>query len=235
MALINYQEVRSIKLINPSLIFIQILFLILTSRSEVGAAEAQSCARLLHTVESRVGEAKGQGGIWGAFDQNYQIPNHGKVTLKLDSKITTLIVRLQHLCRTQNGVPLEEIAQILLPRLKATGEKKVMEDLMNLGHFRQEAEKLISYVKYAENNLYRKLELNQITKTIKESQLFANSFVNIFKKIGEVESEEIMTDSKVLIGDIEKFLATNPYLVLADKETAKIPHSRYITGDTDAM
>jgi hypothetical protein len=28
---------------------------------------------------------------------------------------------------------------------------------------------------------------------------------------------------------------TNPYLVQADKETANIPHSRYITGDTDAM
>jgi hypothetical protein len=235
MALINYHEVRSIKLLNLSLIFIQVLFLILISRSEVGAAETQACATVLHTLESKVGEAKGQGGIWGAFDQNYQIPNHGKVTLKLDSKITTLIVRLQHLCRTQNGVPLEEIAQILLPRLKATGEKKLMEDLINLGHFEEEAEELIAYVKSAKKNLNRKLELNQITKTIKESQLFANSFVNIFKRIGAVGSEKIMTDSKILIDDIEKFLMTNPYLVQADKETANIPHSRYITGDTDAM
>jgi hypothetical protein len=44
-----------------------------------------------------------------------------------------------------------------------------------------------------------------------------------------------MAESKVLISDIEKFLMTNSYLVLADKESAEIPHSRYVTGDSDAM
>ena len=44
-----------------------------------------------------------------------------------------------------------------------------------------------------------------------------------------------MVDAKVLISEIEKFLETNPYLIIADKETAEIPHSRYITGDSDAM
>ena len=44
-----------------------------------------------------------------------------------------------------------------------------------------------------------------------------------------------MTDSKVLISDIEKFLATDPYLVQADKENSEIPSSRYITGNSDDM
>jgi hypothetical protein len=44
-----------------------------------------------------------------------------------------------------------------------------------------------------------------------------------------------MGDAKVLISDVEKFLATAPYLVLAHKETAEVPHARYITGDSDAM
>ena len=169
------------------------------------------------------------------FDKNYQVRNHATVTLKLDSKITVLIVRLNHLCATQNGVPLEEIAQILLPRLKAEGEKALTEDLINLGHFEEEAEKLIAYTRFAESNLNRKLEFDQISKTITESQPFANRFVELSKKIGEIESETILTESKVLISDIEKFLRTKPYLVLADKEKAEIPHSRYITGDSDAM
>jgi hypothetical protein len=59
--------------------------------------------------------------------------------------------------------------------------------------------------------------------------------VELSKKIGAVESEKIMVEAKVLISDIEKFLETNPYLIIADKETAEIPHSRYITGDSDAM
>ena len=169
------------------------------------------------------------------FDKNYKVRNHATVTLKLDSKITVLIVHLNHLCTTQNGVPLEDIAQILVPRLKAEGEKAVIEDLINLGHFEEEAEKLTAYARFAESNLNRKLEFDQIIKTITESQPFANRLVELSKKIGEVESETILTESKVLISDIEKFLRANPYLVLADKENAEIPHSRYITGDSDAM
>ena len=122
-----------------------------------------------------------------------------------------------------------------MPQLKAKGEQAVMEYLLNLGHFMEAAKKLIAYTRFAESNLNRKLEFDQISKTITESQPFANRFVELSKKIGEIESETILTESKVLISDIEKFLRTKPYLVLADKENAEIPHSRYITGDSDAM
>ena len=205
------------------------------SVQEVSAADAPSCATLLHPLETKVGEIKDRGGIWGMFDQNHFKVNHTSVTLKLDSKITVLISRLNHLCATQNGVPLEGVAQMLVPQLKAKGAQVVMEDLINLGHIEEEAKQLIAYARFAESNLTRKLEFDRITKTITESQPFINRLVELSKKIGEVGSEEIMTDSKVLISDIEKFLATDPYLVLADKENAEVPAARYITGDSDAM
>ena len=235
MVLINFQEGQTMKPLNPFFIFMQSLFIICVSYISVNAVEKPSCISLLHPLESKVEEIRGQGGIWGIFDQNYQVRNHATVTLKLDSKIMILIVRLNYLCATQNGVPLEEIAQILLPQLKAKGKQVLMEDLINLGHFEEEAEKLIAYARFAESNLNRKLEFDQITKAIKGSQTFVNRLVSLFKKIGTVESEKIMTDSKALINDIEKFLAADAYLVLADKENAEIPHSRYITGDSDAM
>jgi len=223
------------KLLNPSYISIQFLFFILISWSEVIAADAPSCNILLHPLESKVEQVKGQGGIWGMFDKNYQVRNHATITLKLDSKITVLIVRLNYLCSTKNGAPLEEIAQILVPQLKAKGEQAVMKYLLNLGHFVEEAKNLIAYARFAESNLNRKLEFDQISKTVTESQPFANRFVELSKKIGAVEHEKIILEAKVLISEIEKFLETNPYLILAGKENAEIPHSRYITGDSDAM
>ena len=54
MALVNCQEARSMKLLNPFLIFIQFFFIILISRSEVGAADASPCTALLHPLESEV-------------------------------------------------------------------------------------------------------------------------------------------------------------------------------------
>ena len=235
MTKINCQKGQPMHSLNPFLILMQLLFITLFLQNEVGADGTSRCVALIHPLASSVDEIKGQGGIWGMFDQNYKVRNHATVTLKLDSKITVLIVRLNYLCKTQNGVPLEEIAQILLPRLKTEGEKALTEDLINLGHFEEEAEELIAYAKFAESNLNRKLEFDQIAKTITESQTFGNRLVEISKKIGEVESETVMTESKVLISDIEKFLMTKPYLVLADKENAEIPHSRYVTGDSDAM
>ena len=157
------------------------------------------------------------------FDQYHFKVNHTSVTLKLDSKITVLISRLNHLCATQNGVPLEGVAQMLVSELKAKGEQVVMEELINIGHIVEEAERLITYARFAESNLNRKLEFDQIIKTIAKSQLFVNRLMELSKKIGQVGSEKIMNDSKVLISDIEKFLTTDPYLILADKETVEIP------------
>ena len=223
MALVNCQEAPSMKLLNPFLILIQFFFIILIFRSEVGAVDIPPCVALLHPLESKVDEIKGRGGIWGMFDQNYQARNHATVTLKLDSKIMALIVRLHHLCATQNGVPFDEIAQVLVPQLKAKGEQVLMEDLINIGHIVEEAERLITYARFAQSNLNRKLEFDQIIKTIAKSQLFVNRLMELSKKIGQIGSEKIMNDSKVLISDIEKFLTTDSYLILADKETVEIP------------
>ena len=222
------------KLINASLILTIFLFVILISRSGADAAGIPKCVKLLHPIETKVEEIKGRGGIWGMFDQNYQI-NHSSVTIKLDSKITVLIARLNHLCATQNGVPLDEIAQILVPQLKASGEQVVMENLISFGHIIEEAEELIAYAKFAESNVNRKLKFDHITKTITDSQVLVNRLVELSQKIGKVESEKIMAESKILISIIEKFLATDPYLVLADKENSAIPHALFITGNSDDM
>ena len=209
--------------------------LLLILRSTVSTADALPCAALLLPLENKIGIIKDRGGIWGMFDKSYKVRNHATVTLKLDSKISVLIFRLQHLCATQTGVPFDEIAQVLIPQLKAKGEQGVMEHLINIGHVVEEAEKLIAYARFAESSLNRKLELDRINKAIKESQPFITRLVELSKKIGEVESEKLITDLKVLVRDVEKFLATAPYLVLAHKETAEVPHARYITGDSDAM
>ena len=43
MALVNCQEARSMKLLNPFLILIQFFFIILIFRSEVGAVDTPPC------------------------------------------------------------------------------------------------------------------------------------------------------------------------------------------------
>jgi hypothetical protein len=53
-----------------------------------------------------------------------------------------------------------------VPQLKAKGEQAVMKYLLNLGHFVEKAKNLIAYARFAESNLNRKLEFDQISKTV---------------------------------------------------------------------
>jgi hypothetical protein len=61
MTKINCQKGQSMIFLNPFLILIQLLFVILISRGEVGAADASPCAAFLHPLESKVEANAAQG------------------------------------------------------------------------------------------------------------------------------------------------------------------------------
>jgi len=185
------------KLINPFLIVIQFLFIILVLRNDAIAGEP-SCIALLHPLESKVDEIKGHGGIWGMFEKNYKVRAHARVTLKLDSKIMVLLVRLNHLCSTQNGVPFDEIAQVLVPQLKEKGEQVLIEELVNIGHTLKKAKILIAYAKFAENNLNRKLDFNRISQAVKESQPYVDRWWECLKKLVRWSRTQFWQTQKLL-------------------------------------
>ena len=54
MTKINCQKGQPINSLNSFLVLIPLLFVILISRSEVGAADTSPCAALLHPLESEV-------------------------------------------------------------------------------------------------------------------------------------------------------------------------------------
>ena len=223
------------KLFNPFFISIQVLFVVLVLRSDSRAADDTSCAALLYPLESEVESIKGMGGIWGLFEKNYKVRNHARVSLKLDSKIMVLTFNLRHLCETQNGIPFGEIARVIVPILKEKGEQAFKEEMVNIGHTWIKAEELVVYARFAEKNQNRKLDFNVTSKTIAEAQPFVDRMVALAQKIGEIESDVILADAKVLISDIEKYIATTPYIIQALRENGEVPHARYITGDSDAM
>jgi len=222
------------KLLNPFLIFIQFIFIFLILTRDA-RAENPSCTESVLSLESALDAIQEQGGVWGRFNKFYNVRNHATVTLKLDSKVKTLFVNLNHLCETQNGIQYDEIALVIVPQLKEKGEQLFLEEMIGLGHTPEQAENLVEYARFAENNLNRKLDINQIMKAIKESHPFIDRLVGLSEKMGEVESDKILDDAKVLISEIEKFHTTNSYLKQADYEHKQVPHARFITGDSDAM
>jgi len=222
------------RLLKPFPILIQTLFIFFLFQGDVKASDL-SCLASLHPLESQVESIKARGGIWGEFDKHYKVRNHARVTLKLDSNITFLLVTLNHLCVTQNGVPYGEIAAIVIPKIEKNGDKLFLDEMVNLGHSLGEAEGLLEFAKYAKSIRHRKLDINQINTTIQESKVLVDRLVVIFKKLGKKSSEIILSDSKVLIADVQKLRTTDPYLKQADYENSQIPNARYLTNNSDDM
>ena len=222
------------KLLHLFSIPVTVCLILLLIRSDVKANDT-SCLELVHPLATKVERVKAQGGIWGIFDKHYKVRNHAVVTLKLDSTITFLMVAVDHLCSTQNGIPYDEIATVIIPWLKEKGEKVFMEDMINIGHTKGEAENLVKFAKYSEMSRTRKLDLNQIKKTIDSSIPLIGRLIVIADTIGKKGSEEILAESKILIEDVGKLRATDPYLIQAIFEDEQIPNARYITNNSDAM
>ena len=109
-------------------------------------------------------------------------------------------------------MPLDEIAQILVPQLKASGEQVVFENLINFGHVAEEIEKLISYAKFPENNVNRKLEFDHITKKITDSQVFINCLVELSQKSGRYSVWKSYGRTENFISIIEIFFLAIPTL-----------------------
>jgi hypothetical protein len=222
------------RLLHPYPILVQIIFIICLFKNDA-IADDPSCFELLHPLGSQVEEVNAQGGIWGIFDKHYKVRNHARVTLKLDSTVTFLMVALEHLCSTQKGIPYGEIAVEIHRIINEKGEKQFMEEMINMGHAKEEAVSLLKFAKFSEKSLTRELDIKQITKTIRESKPLIDRLVMIANKMGTVESDAILTESKALISDVGKLRSTDLYLKQADFENRQEPNARFLTNNSDAM
>ncbi len=222
------------RLLHPFPIIVQIFFILCLFRNDA-IADDPSCFEMIHPLHSRVETIKAQGGIWGIFDKHYKVRNHARVTLKLDSTVTFLMVALDHICSTQKGIPYGEIATEILRIIKEKGEKQFMEEMINMGHTKEEVVDLLKFAKFSEISRTRELDIKQISITIQESKPLIDRMVEIANKMGTVSSDTILAESKALISDVGKHRSTDLYLKLADFENRQEPNARFLTNNSDAM
>lgn len=222
------------RLLHHFSILVQVIFVICLFKNDA-IADDLSCFELLHPLGSQEEKVKAQGGIWGIFDKHYKVRNHARVTLKLDSTITFLMVALEHICSTQKGIPYGEIATEILRIIEEKGEKKFMEEMINMGHTNEEAVNLLKFAKFSEVSRTRELDIKQIGKSIQASKPLIDRMVKIANKMGTVSSDAILAESKVLISDVGKLRSTDLYLIQADFENSQEPNARFLTNNSDAM
>lgn len=200
-------------------------------------ANSQTCFALLQPIDNQVASVKAQGGVWEAFEKRSHFRDHSTVALHLDQKAIALIYTLDYVCNALSSIPINDIANYILPMWRERGEKEFIKyQTDGYGYAVEEVMTWVEYAKYFEKNHKRQLDFSKVQETMKKSESFVNRFVGIVKKVRETNKvEEIVEESKILIADFARFHKEDPILKQADDENTAIPHASTLTESADEM
>jgi len=222
----------TMKLHKSFLLFIQVI-LIVPWLGGAAQAGSNACDQMSHPLHGKVNAIKDRGGMWARFEMGRKLQDHSALALKVDSKVIGLMFTLDYLCATLDGIPFNDVAEYIVPQVKAIGEKGFIKKHVDLGHSMKDVTDWVNYGRFSVKNLNRKLELNQIRKTMALAKSPVERYERLFKETQA--APKVIAETKALIADIEKLHATDPYLKQADDENGQVPHSSILSNTGDEM
>ena len=215
------------------------------------ADNSKACYNLFRPLEKQAQKIKDRGGIWELFEKGAFLRKHSIVGLHVDSKITSLIDTLNYLCESQDGLPINEVANYLVSMMKKEGREGFIKYYLSLFHSIEEIEVWAEYAEYFEANRKRKLDFNQTKNTLAKAQKFFERYTTLAQNIDSTNDKElrikalrllvplqvegIAEEGKVLTEDIKQFIAMDPLLKQANLENSEIPFAPNLTGGAEPL
>lgn len=206
--------------------------LIGTWLSSAAAADTQACKNLLRPLHNQVSQVKDRGGMWDKFERKVDLRDHSALALQLDSKVIALLFTLDYLCKTQDGIPYNDVAHYVVNQLKEKGKEKFTKEHLANGHTQKEITKLLEFAKFSESHLNRKLDFEQIKKSVERSKRQIERYTLLYQN---KNSPETIAEGKALMEDIAKLRTTDPYFKQADFEHSQTPHIFVLSNRGDTM
>ena len=223
------------KLLKPlflSLISLPIIAIGLWFSSEAHAG-SKACLNLISPLHQQVNEIKNQGGMWDKYGRNRELQNHTALPMRLDSQMVGLMFTLDYLCNTQEGIPFSEVAEYIVRQIKEMGEEDFIKKNVGLGHTMKDVNDWVAFGRFSIKNRDRKLDFNQIKKTVEQASHYADRYSLLFKS--KYLAPKMLAETKALVADIDQFHTTDPYMIQADHENDQVPHSSALSNDADEM
>jgi len=204
--------------------------------SSAKADNTQECYGKFRSLQNVALKIKSKGGTWELFEKREIFRKHSVVGLHVDSKITTLMVNLDYLCESQEGIPKNEVAGQVVPMLEEKGLEGFIEHYLVLAHELNEIKSWAKYAEYYKANQNRQLGISQTKKTIENSRQYFERYKALATKLKTTNDVKgAVKDGKALIEDIEQFNAEEPLLKQANHENAQIPQVSNLTNVADEM
>ena len=231
-----------------------IIQIVVIAPLHLGPAQAdnsKACYDLFRPLEKQAQKIKDRGGIWELFENGASLRKHSIVGLHVDSKITSLIDTLNYLCESQDGLPINEVANYLVSTMKKEGREGFIKYYLSLSHSIEEIEVWAEYAEYFKANRKRKLDFNQTKNTLAKAQKFFERYTTLAQNIDSTNDKELRIKAlrllvplqvegiaeagKVLTEDIKQFIAMDPLLKQANLENSEIPFAPNLTGGAEPL
>ena len=204
--------------------------------SPAKADNTETCYNLFRPIANMGHKIKGRGGIWALFERREIYRKYAIVGLHVDSKITSLMYTINYVCESQEGIPINPLANQVLPTMKERGREGFIEYYLTLAHSLEEIKIWAEYADYFNANHNRKLDFNLTKKTIAKAGTFFERYTALDKKIRSTNKvEEVAIEGKAIIEGIKQFHATDPILKQVNFENLKIPHASNLLNIADEM
>jgi len=175
------------------------------------------------------------GGMWGYFEKNFNLKKISIEAIQLDSRIDKIFFLLNHICETQNGIPLTPLAIYISKNLSNKGKDKFRNELLVLGKTPQQIKEWFEFCRYSENHVSRTLLNSEIQIAIDQSTPFIMRYAQLTRATpNENLPRESFQKMKNLIIDIDKLLSRQFYLSQALEETSHVLYwtSRKVIWDS---
>lgn len=204
--------------------FFVLLQLFILSRALAQTGSPDCFNRLTPLVKKRDAVAS-LGGIWGLFEQNFSLATNSSMALQLDSNINKIIVSLKYLCDTQNGVPLNELARYVNKGVAELGEARFKKEHMNFGKTPVEIDRWLKYTKRALSNRDRKLDGDQIKKSIQDAEIYLNKYWQLSQELANHKADNpLESEINRMNREIDRFLTADAYVSQSIFERSQIPY-----------
>ena len=92
------------------------------------------------------------GGLWRIFEQVPELRKWSVDAIQLDSRINKIFFALDHLCETQEGIPLNDLATYISRSVTKMGKSNFKNELMLLGKTPQEIDSWFQFFHYSKNH-----------------------------------------------------------------------------------